>query len=356
MRIGILTFNYCHNYGAMLQAYALWKILTKMGGEVYFVNYQLPHLVKRYYLFPPYKYKEKSLRIKISFTITTLLNLRRRLRKIRSFKSFEKTNFPLISINDIRFLDLIIVGSDQVWNPKITGGYDKVYYGEFAKEGVKHISYAASTPEQNITNNIRHLLDNFSAIGVREVPTFNKLKEMGYKPYLNIDPTLLLLASDYTLIENKYKNEPNNYVMVYDVSGNNMSYHIAEQIANTKRLKILRSTSSKDGISSISYNDAGPQEFLSIIDNSQYTIVSSFHGTAFSIIFHKKFIYIPFNSEKDQRSLTLLHSLGLECCIYKNGYNFDTIETINWNAVDEKLNILRKSSIDYLSKQLFGKV
>ena len=351
MRIGILTFNYCHNYGAMLQAYAMRMVLTKMGGDVYFVDYQLPHLAKRYNLFPSYGYKGKSLKVKLTFIKTILLNLRRRLRKIRSFKSFEKSNFQTISINNIQILDLIVVGSDQVWNPTITEGYNRIYYGGLVEKGIKHISYAASTPAQYITDDIKNLLNNFYSIGVREVPTYNKLKEMGYKPYLNIDPTLLLTASDYASVSKKYRKGYDDYVMVYDVSGNSLSYQVAEQIANIKRLKILRSTSTKKKVNSISYNDAGPQEFLSIIENAKYTIVSSFHGTAFSIIYHKKFVYIPFNNEKDQRSLTLLHSLGLECCVYKELFNFNNVENINWNTVDEKLKVLRKSSLEYLSNQ-----
>ena len=42
MKIGILTFHYAHNYGAMLQAYALSMKLRSLGHCVEIIDYILP--------------------------------------------------------------------------------------------------------------------------------------------------------------------------------------------------------------------------------------------------------------------------------------------------------------------------
>ena len=47
MKIGILTFHYCYNHGAVLQSYALYKYLSAYG-DVEFIDYKLPLLTKRY--------------------------------------------------------------------------------------------------------------------------------------------------------------------------------------------------------------------------------------------------------------------------------------------------------------------
>lgn len=52
MKIGILTFYFCYNYGAMLQAFALKVFLTRMGHDVYFIDYKPQYLSRRYKLFP----------------------------------------------------------------------------------------------------------------------------------------------------------------------------------------------------------------------------------------------------------------------------------------------------------------
>ena len=97
---------------------------------------------------------------------------------------------------------------------------------------------------------------------------------------------------------------------------------------------------------------AGPKEFISLMYYSEFTLVSSFHGTAFSIIFHKPFIFFPNLDERDERVLSLLHQFGLEHCIYNGNLNTQNVPTINWDLVDKHLNMKQIESLKFLSHAL----
>lgn len=350
MKIGILTFQYCHNFGAMLQSYALKRTLQEMSMEVFFVDYKLSYLSRRYTFFPLCRYK--GLRNKVRKSLSIFCHSSERYRTIKKFKEFEKSFFPLIKMKNVRQLDYVIVGSDQVWNPDITGGYDSVYYGGLISEGIPHLSYAASCPAKFINKDCLHLLKNFVAIGVREKTTQHKLDLLGVKSYMTIDPTLLLKAEDYNpIIENSVSIE-GKYVFIYNLNGSSLLYDIAKKVRSSSDVKIVGNFFSKTHSVDFVYGDAGPKDFLALIKNSECAIVSSFHGTAFSIIFHKPFVYYPFGNEKDERSFTILEALGLDGCVFGENFDFDAIFRIEWDEVERRLELLRKSSIGFLTEYL----
>lgn len=48
MKIGIITFQCAHNYGAVLQAYALKEYLKSLGHSVNIINYRPYYIVNAY--------------------------------------------------------------------------------------------------------------------------------------------------------------------------------------------------------------------------------------------------------------------------------------------------------------------
>lgn len=337
MKIGILTFNYCNNFGATLQAYALCKAMKNVGHYVSFIDYKLEYLTRRYTLFQFYTYAGKSITWKIGKFTKSVFDIPRKLRKRKIFNDFRKQYLPEESVSNASF-DCIVVGSDQVWNPNVTGGYDEAYYG-IKYKGIKHISYAASCPASAIDESKKNLYANFDTIGVREKKSLDKLHKIGITAYLNIDPTFLLSREEWMeLVDNK-RIIDNNYLLVYNLSGLKEIIPIAKRFSeehdwvNTEQKNVFK--------------DAGPKEFVNLFMNAEATIVSSFHGTAFSIICHKPFLFFPNNDERDERVLSLLQSLNLEHCVYskENGVNMPIID---WKNVDEKLDLLKKTSLSYL--------
>ena len=89
MKIGILTFHYCNNFGAVLQAYALRECLSQMGHEVYFVDYKLPILLHRYDYIPNYV-RNKSLLKKVKYVIRELGCFNKKRKKYGEINSYRR--------------------------------------------------------------------------------------------------------------------------------------------------------------------------------------------------------------------------------------------------------------------------
>ena len=143
MKIGILTFHCAHNYGAVLQCYALQQYLRSLGYEVLIVNYRPEYLLKPYTIVPDLG--NTSLVGKIKILLNFILSFFVRVIRYRGFEKFINKYLlvsKVVNREDIDSLtcDVYIVGSDQVWNPKITEGFDDVYLGNFVvRRNVKKI-------------------------------------------------------------------------------------------------------------------------------------------------------------------------------------------------------------------------
>lgn len=185
MKIGILTFHYAHNYGAMLQAYALSTWLNNNGYDAVIIDYRLPFIYDnhRKFTFRQFvKYYRSNNNLLFSF-LKAAKNYRThrnfcRMVKWTRFEDFlnnilRKTDYieSIEQINQLG-LDTIICGSDQIWNEKLTGGYIPLYFAEGIKKSINRISYAASTGDNSVESDKVHcfcsLLTNFDHISVRE--------------------------------------------------------------------------------------------------------------------------------------------------------------------------------------------
>ncbi len=54
MKIGIMTFNSAHNYGAVLQVWALTERLKSEGHQVEVINYRIPSIDNVYKIYKPF--------------------------------------------------------------------------------------------------------------------------------------------------------------------------------------------------------------------------------------------------------------------------------------------------------------
>ncbi|MCD8317941.1 MAG: polysaccharide pyruvyl transferase family protein, partial [Paraprevotella sp.] len=145
MRIGILTYSSAHNYGAMLQCYALQEFLKTLGHTVYVIDYRPDYF--QYGLFVGWKWISfspvKTWR-KVRFQFHTFKCQRQRY---LAFERFSKRYFHLKTLRLSYYqddIDCFVLGSDQIWR-KNRGKFDPVYWGDFEEsKGHKFISYAAS--------------------------------------------------------------------------------------------------------------------------------------------------------------------------------------------------------------------
>ena len=348
MKIGILTFHRAHNYGAVLQAYALQEILYSKGQEVEFIDYSNPVLMRIYKWFNIRRYIRRDL----NALFHELIIAYARKKRYDHFESFIK---KYINVSPIKYnlssYDLVIIGSDQVWNTKLTCGYDKMYWGDFPhSDSLKIASYAASM-EKDIKNdeetNISRLLKNFNYISVREKSLANNLSKLTDKTIFVVsDPTLLLKKERWEdLTKRNY--QYGKYVLLYQVRNDSKAELIAQKVAEHLGLNLIYLSARIDLKNSREAVSSGPIEFLSLFKNASFVVCTSFHGTVFSTIFNIPFYSVLLNDGKDTRVKDLLASLNL------NGRGISSVkdmhfEAIDWNNVNKRLEGLRKKSIDYI--------
>jgi hypothetical protein len=360
MKIGILTFYFAHNYGALLQAYALQEYLKSLGHDVTMINYRQKNLARNFSVFDIKRFVSKNFIILIKrIIVETLLFSRRCLRYFR-FEKFIKANLNLSKeVNGKNIpddFDVYIMGSDQIWNPKITKGFDTIYFGDFSVIKSKKISYAASMETNFLTKEqetfLVSQLKNINKISVRESILANLLQPLTEKYiYTVLDPTLLLDTAYWDkLIEMPPINK--KYILIYQVKPSYLTLDIANSMAKQLGAIVLE-------VSSIimyykikkNYKQCvSPALFIGLVKNAACIITTSFHGTVFSMIFKKPFYTIKVG-DRDTRVISLLNSLELSDRFLSENDSL-LFSEIDYTNVDSKLEILRQESVSFIQNAL----
>ena len=316
-KVGILTFHRANNYGAVLQAYALQTYLETIGVNAEIVDYRSAYLEKAY--------RGHSLANKdIKKLLRDLSDWPIRYLKNKAFEKYRKQYLNLSKtylennvIESNNMYDYFVFGSDQIWNYNLSGK-DSNYLGAFVSDKKKLNSYAASfgtyrTREKEYLE----MLKRFNKVSVREESGRKFFNEI-----TNRTDTKLVMDPVFLINENKWKSLVNEkkvkrYIFLYTLQGEKTKMkEVAQYLADRTGLKIVEMQAwlrpkPKNFIPR--YCDT-PIDFLSWISGADYVITDSFHCTAFSIIFKKKFwVKIAECSEiSDSRVGNLLHLLHLE--------------------------------------------
>lgn len=329
MKIGILTFHCAHNYGAVLQAYGLQEYLKSCGHEVEIVDYRPTYLTRGYEAFPLPALRKISLFRKCKRLAYWGATLPWRLRefpvRIQRRKGFEKFISEKLNLSRERFVeggrvpaenyDAIFFGSDQIWSPNHTHGADSVFFGDFpAPAQTRKIAYAASAgaASETLGENafVASALKNFSAISVREANLSASLQpHTDLKIETVLDPTLL---ADKSVWENLA--EPpatrKKYVLVYQVSYNPQADRIARELAAQLGAEVV-SVWAGYSLRGNMLKTETPEQFVGWFKNAACVVSTSFHGTAFSLIFEKPLYYVGRGNAAENRPKQILGALGL---------------------------------------------
>jgi hypothetical protein len=352
-KIYTITFQKALNYGAALQAYALTKFLKNANLEVQIIDY-IPH----YFLLQRYR-PAKGIKKTIE-----------KIYKLRRFDKFSRTHLPLTqkkyytnrSLANIRDAHAVICGSDQIWNPDLTGGKsDRAYFLEFPSSPAKKIAFAASAGSRRLPdfiNQVKELLVEFDALGVREDTLNEDLKAhlSGTESQVVVDPTLLI--RDYREIIDNSTKPKEDYIATYVVGSGAMLSRFDDYIKELKKKTSLPiyHLGSKP-IPSADYNllDIGPTEWLTLIHAAKFIATNSFHGTAFSINFEKDFFFFPHIIENlNSRQTTLLSRLDLMCRVVDSPTDLIERELTNIPYKDVRPNLDRiiRESQEFLLRSI----
>ena len=364
MKIGILTFHCAHNYGAVLQCYALQQYLRSLGYEVLLVNYRPEYLLKPYTRVPALG--NTSLVGKIKILLNFILSFFVRVIRYRGFEKFINKYLlvsKVVNREDIDSLtcDVYIVGSDQVWNPKITEGFDDVYLGNFVvRRNVKKITYAASislsdlTEEQSIY--LKKALYNFNAISVREYKMISLLQPLtNFKLMQVVDPTFLLDKQDWDKLVSNIPPCQGKYVLTYQVEVNPNVNRIAHLIARQLNARLIQLVAWP----TIKYKNSlrqttDPAAFVSYIKHAECVVTSSFHGTAFSILYQRPFYVVDLHSlhgGSNERLKTVLSTFHLEERYIPEGWD-SKFQNIDYTDINIQIESMREESQKFLLDNL----
>lgn len=350
MRIGILTYHYAYNYGAVLQCYALQEYLTSLGHVVEVIDYRNSYVMSCYKNFNFAHIKRKNPIILLRNLYHEFRYYKVRKQRADNFNNFIKAKLNLVSIKAIQDFpfDLIVVGSDQVWNYSLTNGFDEFYWGDFSKPAITILaSYAASMQDMwpvEFNDIISSKLRNFDYISARERSTANKLKVLAPNKTVEqvIDPTLLFSVAQWDeIVEAPKINEP--YLLLYQVNPSSKAVDIANHIAKERNLKVVSLSAESDGRNSPICVCASPGEFVGLVKFASFVVCTSFHATVFSLLYKKPFYSVKVEGS-NARVETLLSSLGmLERFIDMVPERTDDIEPSSYKTVD------KSASINYLN-------
>ena len=360
MKIGILTFHCAINYGAVLQAYGLQEVLKSLGHEVYIIDYRPKYLKRPYRLFFPEVFRGRGLMGNIRFFLRELLAIPIRYKRRRVFNRFIENRLHLASLDiqsENNDFDCFVFGSDQIWNPQITGG-DSVFWGDApCFKGKRMITYAASAGsvaalEQINVDSLKRWLSNFSSLSVREKSLSDFLsEELLIKNLLVIDPVLLAGKEVFHKIASSKKiRKP--YLLFFSLEKNEEALNFAKQQAAVYGLELMEMYSMIEVIKDKkTLQCISPEDFIGYFQNSQCVVTTSFHGTVFSILFHKSFIC--FGNNGMSRFHYLLNMFELEEHLAKSS-NLGEIKLleINWDTVGEILYQKQRKSKIFLNTAL----
>jgi polysaccharide pyruvyl transferase WcaK-like protein len=361
MKVGILTLHNTTNYGATLQAYALWHYLNGLGINVEVIDYRPRKVIEAYrrHLFE-LKRRKPILRNAILWTkMKWFVNKHLKL----SLRTVYDQELMKQFIDDY---DVVICGSDEIWNiysPII--GFDSAFFLDFIdKTKTKKSSYAASfgftsSLKQDDIQSISKFLPEFSYISVRDSNSKKIVSEIYDGPISKVlDPTFLIQEHYHSLI--KPINLTRRYILIYSNGLNNHHSKIISYLAKKLDLYVISVGVSRFKIANKTIIDADPIEWLNLFKNADFIFTEFYHGTIFSIIFKKQFWVLP-HKDKQTKINDLLIDLKLEKRILnienlvpqESAEELESLlEQVNYSLVFPNLNQRLEQSTQFLSNVL----
>ena len=366
-KIGILTMHKVLNYGSALQAYALQQYLSSAGNDAELIDY----------IFPNGKRKSPdNVRGAIINCIANVLvhfPIKRKKRRFAAFYDsyFNCTREQFNSPEELMYFklnyDILITGSDQVWNPKHIKD-DLSFFLPFADEKTPKYAYASSfstaTIPETLSETFRNNLMRYDRISVREKSGLEIVKKLtGEEAVLVCDPTLLLTKEEWSAMadkaDSKFRFPKGKYILVYLLRYAYDPYPTVTDIINKvqKELKLPivvldPSLSESKFMNSTYVRDAGPLEFLKLIRDAAFVVTSSFHGTAFSLNFEVPFFSIVKERGRfDTRMIDLLDRAGTDRDIVYNA-SVDKPLDMDYTTVSRNIAEFRNKSKAFINSIL----
>lgn len=384
MKIGIITFHFPYNCGAVLQCLALQTVLKKNGHDVCVINYRPAYHQNRYVPLinplivaksrfenvppgtPMWRRLASAFKGFLSILHTWKDYPRRRIQHAR-FQCFEQKELNLTPVyrtqkqllKDVVPCGLYISGSDQLWNVHITDGhFEEPYFLKFGPKEAGRITYAIGADFSEHPNPLKvlpELIKDLDAIALRELKCRDDLLKCrpGIQVHHTIDPTFLLEAKAYDqfICQQPLESEPFIFTYTMPDASKHKVYNAAKLLSEKLGMKVIDANGNPSKLNATikDHRICGPDEFLWYMKHAAYVITNSFHGTAFSVIMEKDFVVIP-HSKTGNRVTELLQQLDLgDRCVASGAKAAEQIlKPVYFDRPRKLLGELRSQSLNYL--------
>lgn len=321
-KISVFTFCFS-NFGAILQAYALQEYLKSLNNDVEIVNLCTPTQLKNLKVLSKKPTGRNPFR-RLKYWLNSILYYRQYNQMVERTQDFRKHHLQLSRLyssaseilSNLPAADIYLTGSDQVFNPK-SQRYQLFYLG-FDKGMAKKIAYAPSFGiskfTDDMTERISSFVKDFDSLSCREKVGADYLSTIYGKPVPTVVDPVFLHDNEFWSKVSKKPTVKGGYIFYYDLHSSNLGLKLAKRIKKETSLPIVRISrvrSFSNGVDE-QIRNAGPAEFLGLIENASYVVSDSFHATAFSIIFRKNFFAVNGRPEAFSRIDNLMNAMKLQ--------------------------------------------
>ena len=352
-KIGILTFHYKDNFGALLQCYAFQEYLISKGYDVEVINFKpkkhpiikLASLIKNQliYIFRNFKFAHLSIYVK---QFTALFS------QTINFNQFRKNHLNISELfdankknHDLNIYDYVITGSDQIWN-SIEGYYNAYFLIPFINFNGKRFSYAACRGIKEVNKKdvslIKKALENYNWVGVRDNQT-QEFVQANSDQLADVvcDPSMLISYKDFITLDSPVNFK---YIFVYilgaEINGGHINV-IRNIKSSTGNLKVVVSYLTHKNPNyfewaDVHLYDSSPIDWMNLIKHSEYFYTDSFHGVLFASKFEKRFL--AFYAEKNRASRLLDIAERLDLSNYIVSSYEEAIEKDSFNPIIDNEN------------------
>lgn len=351
-KIGIITWYYSNNYGSQLQSYALLMKLRSLGHDARLVTITSNHKLKNIF----------NIAFKTPYLRTLLFKMLHYTPSLRFIKECQVETYIDKSEGSTRSFDTFVCGSDQIWAPNV---FNSLYMLDFVPDDVNKASYAASIGLESIpesmVNDYKKYISRINHVAVREDRGQEILMtQCGIDSTVVVDPTLLLEKGEYDKIKVstpiKYK-----YIFCYFLKKDHQYKELIQKFSKKIGYQIVGisdNSNDKEWMHTFSHAEIGPREFIGLIEGAQVVFTDSYHGTIFSMHYHKQFaLFERFSNQDKICQNSRIEQLKKYFGINKNILRADAIKEIelapiDYNYFEKSLVSLREESLMFLKNAL----
>lgn len=367
--VGILTFQWADNYGGLLQCYALQRYLDERDCDTQVINYWPDHALsnratslglcsvfKQFGIIPKINVRQLTKNILLGRVLSTKVKTEN-MDRFRNTYVLKHVAGEKVYINrnqlepDMGKFNVLLCGSDQIWNPNLTGGdFDPCYFLKFDAKHTIKASYAASmgtTFKQEWEQQFGSLIDNLDYISTRESSLADTINnKYGKESIAVMDPVFLLNSTEWnSIIPSDEPSKP--YILLYVLQRNSEIVSVANWLSKETELPLHIIGAKNRYVNATYLTGCSIEDFLFQFKHATYILTNSFHGVSFSVIFRKKFLAF-LDTQKPTRIMDLLKDLGLFSRIYQGKNKEILFESPDYASAQEKLETKVRLSTKYL--------